>query len=177
MEWTGARYADRPTVEVRTWIAAPPTRVWTLVSDIGLMPRLSPELDSVRWLDDRDGPALGARFVGTSKHEALGEWSTTSHIVEYEPSRVLAWAVEDPQHPTALWRFTLEPENDGTLLREWMQMGPARSGLSFAIDHMPDKEQKIVFVRMREFEANMTVTLREIKKLAEGAEAVGEAGL
>ena len=78
---------------------------------------------------------------------------------------------------TALWRFTLEPENDGTLLREWMQMGPARSGLSFAIDRMPDKEQKIVFVRMREFEANMTVTLEEIKKLAESAEAVGEEGL
>ena len=24
MEWTGARYADKPTVEVRTWIDAPP---------------------------------------------------------------------------------------------------------------------------------------------------------
>ena len=56
---------------------------------------------------------------------------------------------------------------------EWMQMGPARSGLSFAIDRMPEKEQKIVFVRMREFEANMTVTLEEIKKLAERARARG----
>jgi len=42
-----------------------------------------------------------------------------------------------------------------------------RSGLSFAIDQMPDKEQKIVFVRMREFERNMTVTLDQIKALAE----------
>ncbi|WP_372346530.1 hypothetical protein [Streptomyces sp. KL116D] len=33
-----------------------------------------------------------------------------------------------------------------------MQLGPGRSGLSFAIDRMPEKEQKIVFVRMREFE-------------------------
>jgi hypothetical protein len=32
---------------------------------------------------------------------------------------------------------------------------------------MPEKEQKIVFVRMREFEHNMTVTLGHIKKLAE----------
>ena len=39
-------------------------------------------------------------------------------------------------------------------------MGPGRSGLSFAIDRMPEKEQKIVFVRMREFEANMAATLR-----------------
>ncbi|MET8419474.1 SRPBCC family protein [Streptomyces sp. NPDC005134] len=177
MEWTGARYADKPAVEVHTWIAAPAAQVWTLVSDIELMPRMSSELQSVEWLDCRSGPVLGARFIGRSKHEALGEWATTSHIVEYEPPRVLAWAVEDPQHPTAIWRFTLEPQNGGTLLREWMQMGPARSGLSVAIDRMPEKEQKIVFVRMREFEANMTVTLEEIKKLAESAQTSGEASL
>jgi hypothetical protein len=32
---------------------------------------------------------------------------------------------------------------------------------------MPEKEQKIVFVRMREFEQNMGFTLQQIKKLAE----------
>ncbi|KOG43652.1 SRPBCC family protein [Streptomyces resistomycificus] len=177
MEWTGARYADKPTVEVRTWIAAPPEQVWTLVSDIELMPRMSSELQHVEWLDGRTAPALGARFIGRSKHEALGEWTTTSHIVEYEPPRLLAWGVENPQNPTAIWRFTLEPQGGGTLLSEWMQMGPAPSGLSFAIDRMPEKEQKIVFVRMREFEANMTITLEEIKKLAERARPAGEARL
>jgi hypothetical protein len=48
-----------------------------------------------------------------------------------------------------------------------MQLGPGRSGLSLAIDQMPDKEQKIVFVRLREFERNMTATLEHIKTLAE----------
>lgn len=170
MEWTGARYADKPTVEVPIWIAAPLERVWELVSDIELMPRMSSELQSVEWLDGRTGPALGARFVGRSKHEALGEWATTSHIVECEPLRVFAWAVEDPENPSSVWRFNLEPQDDGTLLRQWMQMGPARSGLSFAIDRMPEKEQKIVFVRMREFETNIGATLEAIKKLAEGPE-------
>jgi uncharacterized protein YndB with AHSA1/START domain len=174
MEWTGARYADKPTAEVSTWIAAPPGRVWTLVADIELMPRLSVELQSVEWLDGRSGPALGARFVGRSRHDALGEWATTSHIVEYDPPRVLAWAVEDPQHPTATWRFTLEPKDGGTLLGQWMQMGPARSGLSFAIDRMPEKEQKIVFVRMREFEAGMAATVEAIKELAESAQTSEE---
>jgi hypothetical protein len=32
---------------------------------------------------------------------------------------------------------------------------------------MPDKEQKIVFVRLREFEKSMTRTLAQIKTLAE----------
>jgi uncharacterized membrane protein len=168
MEWTGARYGDKPTVEVQTWIDAPPHRVWEIVSDVELMPTMSSELQSVEWLDGACGPSVGARFIGRSKHEALGEWSTTSHVIECESQRVLAWAVEDPQNPTAIWRFRLEPRNGGTELSQWVQMGPARSGLSFAIDRMPDKEQKIVFVRMREFEQNMASTLGQIKKLAEG---------
>jgi uncharacterized protein YndB with AHSA1/START domain len=168
MEWTGARYADTPTVEVQLWIDAPPERVWTLVSDVMLMPSMSEELQSVEWLDGATGPAVGARFVGRSKHEALGEWATTSYVVECEPERVFAWAVEDPDHPTAIWRFRLAPKDGGTELSQWMQMGPARSGLSLAIDRTPEKEQKIVFVRMREFERNMTITLEQIKQLAEG---------
>jgi uncharacterized membrane protein len=167
MEWTGARYADKPTVEVRTWIGAPWEQVWALVCDVELMPSMSDELQSVEWLDGVTEPALGARFLGRSKHEELGEWETTSHIIELEPGRVLAWAVEDPTHPSAIWRFRLESKDGGTELSQWMQMGPARSGLSYAIDRMPEKEQKIVFVRMREFERNITATLERIKELAQ----------
>lgn len=169
MEWTGARYADKPTVEVTTWIDAPPDRVWRLVSDVELMPAMSAELQAVEWLDGATGPSLGARFVGHSKHEALGEWEAPSFVVLYEPPRAFAWAVADPDEPSAIWRFTVEPENGGTSLSEWMQMGPGRSGLSFAIDRMPEKEQKIVFVRMREFERNIIATLEAIKKRAEEA--------
>jgi len=167
MEWTGARYADKPAVEVRVWIGAAPARVWELVSDIALMPALSSELQSVEWLDGVRGPVAGARFIGRSKHEALGEWEATSRVVEFEPERRFGWAVGDPADPAALWRFLLEPKDGGTELSEWVQLGPGRSGLSFAIDRMPDKEQKIVFVRMREFERNITATLERIKALAE----------
>ena len=169
MEWTGARYADMPTVEVSTWIEAPPEHVWQLVCDIGLMPDLSRELKSVEWLDGVSQPAVGARFVGRNKNDVLGEWSTTSYIVQHDPCRVFAWAVEDPEQPSATWRFTLHPEQDGTTLSQWVRLGPGRSGLSIAIDQMPDKEQKIVFVRMREFEKAMTHTLAAIKALAEQA--------
>lgn len=169
MEWTGARYADGPTAEVRTEIAASPERVWELVSDIGLMPTLSQELRSVEWLDGTTWPALGARFAGRSEHPSFGTWETTSYVVECEAPRVFAWAVEDPEQPSAVWRFSLRAADDGgTELTQWVRMGPGRSGLSYAIDQMPEKEQKIVYVRMREFEQNMTATLDAIKKLAEG---------
>ncbi|KAA9150946.1 SRPBCC family protein [Amycolatopsis acidicola] len=167
MEWTGARYADGPTVEVSTWIGAPAERVWELVSDIALMPSVSPELRAVEWLDGAAGPGVGARFRGHNEHDAMGKWSTTSQVVEYEPGRVFAWAVEDPDNPSAQWRFRLEPGDGGTKLSQWMRMGPGRSGLSLAIDAMPDKEQKIVFVRLRELERSMTATLAGIKRRAE----------
>jgi ligand-binding SRPBCC domain-containing protein len=167
MEWTGARYADKPTVEVRTWIDATPERVWALVSDVDLAPAMSTELRSIEWPDGATGAVQGARFVGHSAHESLGEWSTTSHVIECDRPRVFAWAVEDPDEPAAVWRYRLEPRDGGTELSQWVQIGPGRSGLSIAIDRMPDKEQKIVFVRMREFEANMTATLEQIKQSAE----------
>ena len=167
MEWTGARYADNPTVEVRIWIDAPPARVWELVSDVEQMPAMSSELQSVTWLDGAAGPAMGARFTGHNRHEAMGEWEATSQVVECEPERVFGWAVGDAASPAAQWRFRLEPKDGGTELSEWVRLGPGRSGLSSAIDRMPDKEQKIVFVRLREFERNMTATLEQLKARAE----------
>ncbi|GAB91364.1 SRPBCC family protein [Gordonia rhizosphera] len=167
MEWTGVRYADGPTVEVDTWVDAPPEVVWGVVSDVTVMPEMSDELATASWTDPTTPPGVGSTFVGTSKHDALGEWSTTSHVVEWDPPRRFAWAVEDADTPSSLWRFTLDAKDGGTLLRQWMRIGPGRSGLSFAIDAMPDKEQKIVFVRMREFEKAMSRTVADIKRRVE----------
>jgi uncharacterized protein YndB with AHSA1/START domain len=167
VEWTGARYADNPTVEASTWIDADPARVWSLVADIELMPTLSNELQAVEWADGATGPRIGARFVGHNEHDAFGKWSTTSQIVAFDCPREFAWAVGEPDNPSATWRFRLTPRDGGTTLSYWMRMGPGRSGLSMAIDSMPDKEQKIVFVRMREFETAMDKTLAAIKRLAE----------
>ncbi|OBB80693.1 cyclase [Mycobacterium colombiense] len=167
MEWTGARYADTPTVEASTWIDADPARVWSLVSDIALMPAFSSELKSVEWAEGSDGPRVGARFIGHNEHDAFGQWSTTSQIVACDQPHEFTWAVGEADDPAAMWRFRLAPRDGGTVLSYWMQMGPGRSGLSVAIESMPDKEQKIVFVRLREFEGAIGKTLAAIKRLAE----------
>jgi uncharacterized protein YndB with AHSA1/START domain len=167
VEWTGARYADKPTVEASTWIDAEPARVWGLFSDIQLMPTLSSELQAVQWVKGATAPRVGARFVGHNEHDAFGQWSTTSQIVACDQPREFAWAVGEPGNPASTWRFRLTPRDGGTNLTYWMQMGPAPSGLSVAIESMPDKEQKIVFVRLREFETAISKTLATIKRLAE----------
>jgi uncharacterized protein YndB with AHSA1/START domain len=162
------RYADTPTVEVDVLIDAPVERVWSLVSDIDLPARFSSEFQGARWLDGA-GPAAGARFVGRNRHPAAGEWETTCVVTVCEPGRAFGWAVGDPDHPSASWRFDLEEEETGVRLRQWGQIGPGPSGLTPAIEAMPDKEERIVARRLEEHRANMQATVDGVKALAEGA--------
>jgi uncharacterized protein YndB with AHSA1/START domain len=161
------RYSDCPTVEVTVTIAASPDLVWGLVSDIQLPARFSSEFLGAEWLDGVTAAASGARFVGRNNHPAIGEWQTTSTICDFEPGRRFGWAVGDADQPSATWRFTLEPDGAGTRLTQWMQMGPARSGINLAIDAMPEKESKILHRRVAEHRANMEATLAGIKHLVE----------
>jgi uncharacterized protein YndB with AHSA1/START domain len=160
------KYADGPTVEVDVLVEAPVERVWALVTDIELPARFSPEFCGATWLDD-GAPRLAARFVGRNHHDALGDWETTSFVTRFEPNRAFAWDVSDPANPSSSWWFLLEEVDGGVRLRQGTRMGPARSGLSYAIDRMPDKEERIVARRLREYEANMRATVEGIKRLAE----------
>ena len=155
------RYADRPSVEVEVYVDAAPASVWEIVSDIATPVGFSDELQEVNWIDDR-------RFRGRSRHPAMGEWETVCTVVTAEPNAVFAWVVGDPEEPSAQWRFTLEVEGSGTRLRQWMRMGPARSGLNAAIEAMPDKEDRIIARRLEEHRSNMESTLAGIRRLAEG---------
>jgi uncharacterized protein YndB with AHSA1/START domain len=163
------RYADGPSVEVETYVDAPPSRVWELVTDIDLPGRHSNEFQGATWLDDATSAALGARFRGRNRHPAIGEWETTSVVVACDPEHVFAWAVQDPDNPSASWRFELEQEGNGTRLRQKAVLGPGPSGLSYAIEQRPDKEERIIERRLEEHRANMQATVDGIKSIAEGS--------
>ncbi|MBV9318779.1 MAG: SRPBCC family protein [Mycobacterium sp.] len=163
---TRPRLADKPTAEVDTWIDAAPRTVWTLVSDIELMPKLSDELFAVEWLDPATGPEVGASFRGYNRHGSA-HWSTVSYIVDYQINRVFAWAVGDPDDPGAIWRFSLKPDRGGTLLSQRVQIGPGQSGVSMAVQERPDREQAIVASRLREFKHGMAHNVAAIKAIAE----------
>ncbi|GAA5104226.1 SRPBCC family protein [Haloechinothrix salitolerans] len=175
------RYADGPEAQVERRVRTTPSRVWSLVTDIELPARFSPELHRVEWVDGATGPALGARFIGHNRNQILGEWRTLSRIVELVPERVFAWSVYDPDDvfggadakpdaPSATWRFELAPDGpDGnvTLLRQSARLGPGPSGLSLAIDRAPDREEAIVAYRLDDLRAGMRTTLDGIAALAE----------
>ena len=155
-------------VVVESELAAPPARVWQLVSDITLMPRFSSELHQVSWADGFDRPALGARFLGANRHPAVGEWTTTSQIVDFDPPRLFGWAVGHPDRPAAIWRFELEPTPTGTRLRYLARLGPGRSGVTALIERDPDRAEQIIANRMQQWRAGMQAVVAGIEALADG---------
>jgi len=90
-------------------------------------------------------------------------------VIACQAPREFAWIVEDPDNPTATWRFELTPDGDGTVLRQWARMGPGPSNLTAVIAAMPDKEERIVAGRLREWQAGIDANLAALKDRAEGA--------
>ncbi len=161
------RYSEAPTVQLTILVAAPPQRLWPLVTDLELIASLSTELQSVRWLDAGSRPEVGRRIEGTNFHPARGQRRTTSYVVACDEPRLFSWAVHDVDDPAAVWGFELTPTDAGTELRQFAQLGPGWSGLSEVIQKMPDKEERIVEGRLREFRAGIERNLSALRELAE----------
>lgn len=158
------RYRDCPTVEVSERIAVDPTVAWAAVTDIALPVRTSPELVSVAWLDGATEPVVGARFEGCNANPHLGEWTTTNTVVEVEAPRRWVWEVSaEGAEPWSRWGFEVDPARDGCVVRQWCRMGPGPSGLTIAIEAMPEREGRIVEVRMAEHREAMAATLAALK--------------
>jgi Polyketide cyclase / dehydrase and lipid transport len=170
----GPRYADCPSTESEIMIDAPVSVVWELVTDINLPARFSNEFKGAEWLTPATHAEVGARFEGTNEHPALGRWQTTCTVIECEPGVSFAYVNGEVDSPMATWRFLMAPAGQHVRLVQSAQMGPARSGLSIAIDAMPDKEQRIIARRLKEFRTNMAATLAGVKALAEAAAGESE---
>ena len=164
-----------PSVSVSARISAPTPQVWTLVSNIELLPRFSDELQSLSGSTAAQ-LVVGARFAGTSSHPLMGTWTTQSEIVECDPPRVLAWAVGNPEEPAATWRFDVLDADGETETRYTACIGPGRSGVSMLVAREPQRRDDIVSNRLRQFERGMTATLAGIKALAESTGRSVDAG-
>jgi len=158
------RYRDCPTVEVSERMAVDVPTAWAAVTDISLPTRFSAEIQAVAWLDGATEPVVGARFEGHNRNEHLGEWTTTCTVAEVDAPHRWTWEVSSGgSEAWSTWGFEIDPVRDGIVVRQWMRMGPGRSGLNIAIDAMPDREGRIIEVRLAEHRTAMAANLAGLR--------------
>lgn len=104
---------------VTVHMAAPPEKIWDLVSDVTKIGRYSPETFEGEWLDGATGPAVGARFRGHVKRNGVGPiYWTSASVTACEPGRVFEFGVGKPGKALNTWRYELTPNGDGTDVTE-----------------------------------------------------------
>jgi uncharacterized protein YndB with AHSA1/START domain len=141
-------------------MAAPPERVWELVSDVTRIGEFSPETFEAEWLDGATGPEVGARFRGHVKRNGKGPiYWTACTVTACEPGREFAFGVGSPGKPMNTWRYELRPAGSGTEVTE-----------SFQLSDMPALRlywALLGWTRGRTNVNGMRTTLERIKAVAE----------
>ncbi|MTB85804.1 SRPBCC family protein [Nocardioides sp. zg-578] len=85
-------------------VAAPPARVWALLTDVAQMPARSPELLRMVPLK-RGGLRVGQWYLGLNRR-GPAVWPTRNVVDELVPGRVLAWTTTSSG---ARWIWELSP--------------------------------------------------------------------
>ena len=113
------------TGEVSVRMAAPPSVVWDLVSDVTRIGEFSPETFEARWIRGATGPAAGAQFKGHVKRNGVGPtYWTLCTVTVYEPEQQFEWAVGNDSVTANNWGYRLEPDGDGTVVTEYFRLEP-----------------------------------------------------
>jgi uncharacterized protein YndB with AHSA1/START domain len=146
-------------------IAAPPERVYALVSDITRMGEWSPECRSCRWARGATGPTVGARFKARNKGRRGPPWFNTPTVTAAEAGREFAFNRSGPGVGSYTWRYRLEPSATGTTLTESYDADPPVPQLmSWLTEKWVGSAD-----RDADLHAGITTTLERIKAAAETA--------
>ena len=146
-----------PLLQAEIEIAAPPAKVWSLVSDLRQMPRWSPQCRLMKSF----GPLRqGAKTVNLNRRGFLF-WPTTSQITEFIPGQKLAFRVNENH---TVWSYELEPTEAGTRLVETRR---AENGTTAVSNFLVGKFMGGVPGFEEELIAGMNLSLRRIKAAAE----------
>jgi uncharacterized protein YndB with AHSA1/START domain len=145
---------------VTVHMAAPPEKVWALVSDVTNTGRFSPETFEAEWIDGSTGPEVGARFRGHVKRNGKGPtYWTKCTVTASQPGREFTFVVGTPKNHPMTWGYRFQPAGDGTDVTEFYELA----------DRWPLKVYWKIMgkARGRTNARNMQATLERIKAAAE----------
>ena len=146
-------------------IAAPPQRVYELISDITRMGEWSPECRSCTWVKGATGPAVGARFRARNKGRRGPSWFNTPVVTAAEPAREFAFNRSGPGIGSYTWRYVLEPTTTGTRVTESYEADrPVPKPMSRFTEFWTGTKD-----RDADLHEGMKTTLQRIKAAAESA--------
>jgi uncharacterized protein YndB with AHSA1/START domain len=145
-------------------IAAPPARVWELVTAMDRYGEWSSENTGGYWRKGADGEPgtgkVGDQFVGINRRDGV-EWKALVEIVERDDEKAFAFVTGGSEMNLVLWRYELQPDADGTVLTEqWTMRKP-----SFFLDQGGEPE---IARRAANAKESMAATLQGMKTAAEG---------
>jgi uncharacterized protein YndB with AHSA1/START domain len=148
-------------------IAAPPERVYELVSDITRMGDWSPECYKCTWTKGATGPAVGARFKARNKGGRGPSWWNTPVVTVADAGRAFAFNRSGPGIGSYTWRYDLEPIPTGTRLTESFEAErPLTKAMSWITMKWVGSSD-----RDADLHEGMLTTLSRIKAAAESAQS------
>jgi uncharacterized protein YndB with AHSA1/START domain len=154
--------ADQQQLTSSIEIAAPPEKIWSMVSDLPRMGEWSPENTGGKWKGGATEAAPGVKFKGNNKN-GWHRWGVGVVINEANPPKSLSFTVKMGPLTGATWGYEIEPTASGCKVTEsWTD---TRSGI-FKVQAVT-KLVTGVGDRMNYAQELMDTTLANIKKAAE----------
>lgn len=134
------------SVQVSRTIAAPPERVYALISDVTRMGQWSPETYAASWVEP------GRRFKGKNRIGSLYRWTMTATVTEATPGRTFAFTTAWPS--SSCWRYDLQAVEGGTRVTESMTRTTPQAAIVRSIQIAVGVRDRAAHLR-----AGMTTTL------------------
>lgn len=160
------RRSDAVTLE----IAAPPARVYELVSDVTRMGEWSPECSECTWIDGATGPVAGARFKARNRGARGPSWSNRPVVTVAEPGREFAFNREGAAIGSYTWSYELVPTGTGTRITESFRVErPMPRLVAWMSEKLTGSTD-----RDADLHDGMVTTLTRLKAAAEGAAHAAE---
>jgi hypothetical protein len=109
------------STEVSVEVAAGPTTLYEMISDVTRMGEWSPENVGCAWMGGATGPVVGSRFKGRNQR-GWRRWSTVNEVVEAEPGESFAFRTSSFGLAVARWSYRFDgddPDGPTTVTESW----------------------------------------------------------